>query len=150
MILMGFDPNFGVDKYFYRKAVEDGKTTSGLESPRYQVDLLSSLSDSGEEDFLIQTIEEYDSASVMLDELVGFWRSGDLEGLQKTMNKSIMKYPELHKKLLVDRNLAWMDRIEEILRGEEDYMIIVGAGHLAGEQGLINLLKQKGYAVTQP
>jgi hypothetical protein len=59
------------------------------------------------------------------------------------------EFPDLYRTIVTDRNLHWIDRIEELLAGQRDAMVVVGALHLVGEQGLVALLRQKGYLVTQ-
>ena len=51
--------------------------------------------------------------------------------------------------MVADRNHAWMPKIEELLAGDRDAMVVVGSLHLVGEQGVVNLLREKGYAVEQ-
>jgi uncharacterized protein len=61
----------------------------------------------------------------------------------------MLEAPALMKRLLTDRNQRWVPKIEELARGEQNAIVIVGAGHLPGKQGVIELLKQKGLKVTQ-
>ena len=58
-------------------------------------------------------------------------------------------YPDLYERLNSARNRAWMPVIEELLVGPRDAMVIVGAMHLVGEDGIVEMLRQKGYTVTQ-
>ncbi len=57
--------------------------------------------------------------------------------------------PELHSALLVERNLAWLPRIVELTEKTDDYLVIVGALHLVGQHGVIELLRQQGFNVRQ-
>ena len=57
--------------------------------------------------------------------------------------------PELYDVLIIQRNLAWLVEVERLMAGDEDALIIVGAGHLYGEDGLPQLLSQKGYRVER-
>ncbi len=149
LILLGFNPNLGVDKYFFQKAKSAGKNIYELESTRYQIELFSTLSREDEETALLETIEEYDSIGVMLNPILISWRKGDLIGLDRTLNKEISKYPQIYDNLLVKRNYQWVKRIKEFLKQKQNYFIIVSAGHLPGERGLINLLDNEGYKITQ-
>jgi uncharacterized protein YbaP (TraB family) len=51
--------------------------------------------------------------------------------------------------MVTDRNLAWMPPIEGLLAGDSDTMVVVGSLHLVGEDGLVNLLRKRGYRVEQ-
>jgi hypothetical protein len=55
----------------------------------------------------------------------------------------------IYKKLILERNKSMASKIEEFLRTKETYFVIVGAGHLVGNQGIIEILKGKGYHVEQ-
>ena len=56
---------------------------------------------------------------------------------------------EFYYKLLDDRNVAMADKIDEMLQGDTDVFVVVGAGHFAGEMGIVSLLGEKGYKVEQ-
>ena len=58
-------------------------------------------------------------------------------------------YPDLYEKLIGARNRAWLPAIEELLAGDRDAMVVVGAMHLVADDGIIEMLRQKGYTVTQ-
>ena len=65
------------------------------------------------------------------------------------MLDSMRKYPVIYKKFLTDRNERWVPKIEEQLRSGKDVFVVVGAGHLVGTNGVVELLKKKGYTVPQ-
>jgi len=102
-----------------------------------------------QEDFIIQTIDQFDDMESTLIDLVDAWSNGDLEKLDELLNKGFEEYPELKQTLLIDRNYNWLDDVIEYTKDNEDYLIIVGSGHLAGEEGLIELLEAQGYCVER-
>jgi uncharacterized protein YbaP (TraB family) len=59
------------------------------------------------------------------------------------------EFPDVFKRMVVDRNMTWMPQIEELLAGGRDAMVVVGSMHLVGEVGLVNLLREKGFTVQQ-
>jgi len=63
--------------------------------------------------------------------------------------QEIKKYPEIYRSIVVQRNKDWVARIAELLDDTEDYLIIVGAMHLIGDDGVPALLRQKGLEVRQ-
>ena len=58
-------------------------------------------------------------------------------------------YPDLYRKMVTDRNRAWLQPIEGYLAGDRDVMVVVGSMHLVGDDGLVTLLRRKGYTVSQ-
>jgi uncharacterized protein YbaP (TraB family) len=59
------------------------------------------------------------------------------------------KYPAIFKTFLTDRNERWVPKIEDLLRSGQNVFVVVGAGHLVGTNGVVELLKKKGFAVQQ-
>jgi len=145
----GFDSKCGVDQYFLNKSKEEGKTILAFETPEYQMELLESLGGENQEDFLLKTIDELDEMETSFTDLVDAWKLADLQKLDDLINAGFEEYPELKQSLLLDRNYAWLDEIIDFTNDNEDYVIIVGSGHLAGDEGLVSLLRNKGYHVEQ-
>ena len=81
--------------------------------------------------------------------IIKAWSTGDIEVLESTMLKSFKEYPVLFKKLIIERNKNWVKKIESFLKNKTNYMVVVGAAHLAGKQGILELLKEKGYSIEQ-
>ena len=146
---IGFDPKLGVDMHFFERAKEAQKNIIGLETPEYQLDLLATLGGEDQEDFIIQAIDQFDEIESVLQDLVDAWDAGDLEKLDELLNKDFEEYPALKQSLLIDRNYNWLDEVIGYTKDNEDYLVIVGSGHLAGEEGLIMLLEAKGYSVER-
>jgi uncharacterized protein YbaP (TraB family) len=146
---MGFDQSRGIDKYFYEKAKKNGKKVDGFETAEYQVNLLADMPAAMQETMLLQTMKDLDEAQKEMTAIVEAWKSGDADALDTFLLKSFKDYPEIGKMLIVDRNKNWLPRIESLISQNENVMIIVGAAHLVGKDGVISLLKQKGYQVEQ-
>jgi len=146
---LGFDPNYGIDKYFFNKAKVQNKKIIGLESVKFQLSLFTDLDDKNQESFLLQSLEQFKDIEKYLEEILHSWRLGDLKGLENSLNKSFKEYPEMYEKFLVNRNKKWLQQFQLFLTDDVNYLVIVGAGHIAGEEGLINQLKQLGYKTNQ-
>jgi uncharacterized protein YbaP (TraB family) len=84
-----------------------------------------------------------------MDNLIEAWRRGDVEFLQSGMLDDLEDHPELNKALVTDRNARWVGRIEGLLDDKDDYLIIVGALHLVGENGVPEQLRANGRNVQQ-
>ena len=146
---IGFDPKLGVDMHFFEQAKEAQKNIIGLESPEYQLDLLSTLGGEDQEDFILNTMDQFHEIESGFQDLVNAWDVGDLEKLDELLNKGFEEYPALKQSLLIDRNYNWLDDVIGYTKDNEDYLVIVGSGHLAGEEGLVELLEAKGYSVER-
>ena len=146
---MGFNSAYGIDHYFHTKAREQGKAILGLESVRFQLGLFSELESGDQEEFLLQSIGQFEEIQAMLDSILQAWEKGDLAGIDDLLNKHFKAYHDLYDLFLVRRNHHWMQQIESFLAEDKNYLIIVGAGHLAGEEGLIRLLEQRGFTLRQ-
>jgi uncharacterized protein YbaP (TraB family) len=148
---LGFDPNYGIDRYFLSKASETKKILE-LESLEYQFHLSSSLPEKDQELFLLYTLKDIKVLEKELDKLIKAWTAGDAKGIELIMRKSIKEDKRLipiYEKFVLDRNKKMVSKIEEYLKEKETFFVIVGAGHLVGNQGIIQLLKEKGFHVEQ-
>jgi len=151
MMLMriGFNPTHGIEFHLAEIASRDHKEIFGLETTRQQLEILDTLSLPSQRDLLIQTLSDSAELSQVMDDMVDAWRYGDIEFLEKSLLADMQEFDELHQAIVVDRNRNWVVRIEDLLREKDDYLIIVGALHLVGDQGVPNLLSQRGHKVTQ-
>jgi uncharacterized protein YbaP (TraB family) len=148
---LGFDPNYGIDKYFISKA-EGKKKILELESLDYQIDLLSNFPDKDQELFLLYTLKDLSIIEKELDKLTQAWTTGDTKGMESILTRSVSEDKRLSfifEKLIYERNRKMVSKIEDFLGTKETYFVIVGAGHLVGNQGIIEILKGKGYLVEQ-
>jgi len=149
MMLMraGFTPMHGVELHLSEIAGRDHKEILGLETTRQQLELLDQLSPGSQRDMLMQALTESMQLVDLMDRLVEAWRFGDLEFLENNLLVDMQKYPELHQAIVVNRNIDWVRQIQALLDDRDDYLIVVGALHLVGEQGVPNLLTKLGYDV---
>jgi uncharacterized protein YbaP (TraB family) len=148
---LGFDPNYGIDKYFLSKA-EGKKRVLELESIDYQLNLLSSFSDKDQELLLLYTLKNLRLLERELEQLSRAWTSGDTKSMESILTRSVSEDKRLFsifEKVVYERNRKMASRIEGFLQTKEAYFVIVGAGHLVGDRGIIEILKGKGYLVEQ-
>jgi uncharacterized protein len=145
----GFDPQNGVDKHYFSRAIADEKTVDHLETPDLQAELFTGLTDKESEAFLGQTLRDMDIWKQQLENLEKAWQTGDAAALDKLLLDSFRDYPLMHKKFLIDRNRAWIEKLEEYLKGDKVVLVVVGAGHLVGKESVVDLLSAKGYKVRQ-
>lgn len=147
---LGFDPMHGIDNYFLKKS--GTKKIIELESFDFQISLFNTFTDREDELFLIYTIKDLHNLSNDMHSLITSWRAGDAATLERLITSGIQDAPELqqvYRRLFTERNFSMTSKIESILKNRGTYFIVVGAGHLVGKSGIINLLRQKGLAVQQ-
>jgi uncharacterized protein YbaP (TraB family) len=147
----GYDPEYGIDKYFLSKAAGKKKILE-LESLDYQIDLLSGLDDTEQELFLLYTLKDLKILVQEVDKLVDAWKSGAAESMESTITRSFTedrKFYPIYEKLIYKRNRNMTLKIEGFLRTSGTYFVVVGAAHLLGDRGIIQLLKEKGFNVEQ-
>lgn len=146
---LGAEPDRGVDQTFEKRADKDGKPGEGLETLDLQMGLFTRLSETQQAELLEQTLAEVKSLPDQFQRMITAWRGGDVEELHQMLFEEAEKYPELLDTFLIQRNLRWIKQLEGYLAGRERVMVLVGTGHLGGKEGLIDLLKTKGYQVRK-
>ncbi len=148
---LGYNPELGIDRYFAKKARGKKKIVE-LESFDYQLRLLDGFTDREQELFLLYTIRDLENFGSELDRVINAWRTGDTRAMDEIVTRTVNESPELmpvFEKLFYRRNREMADKISGFLKSGDKYFVVVGAAHLAGKQGVIELLKKKGYKVEQ-
>ncbi|HLJ38764.1 MAG TPA: TraB/GumN family protein [Steroidobacteraceae bacterium] len=124
---LGFDPEQGVELQLVRQALADHKPTGGLESIDDELAVFETLT----------------------REVLEAWRHGDSQRLGSLLAREYDSFPTLYRALVTDRNRRWLPQIERLLKEKEDCLVVVGALHLIGEGGLLELLRRDGVAAEQ-
>lgn len=146
---LGAKPDHGVDTHYENRGKKDGKKGEGLETVDFQLGIFSNLNETLQEELLRQTFSEAETLSRDYEYLLKAWRSGDAEKLQEFLFRDAEKYPELMEEFLIKRNKAWIPSLMGYLEKREKVMVLVGAGHLGGKHGVLEMLKEKGCTITQ-
>lgn len=145
----GYLPSAGIDAYFSGRANEAGKERMALETVAFQVSLFADLSPEQSLAFLTYTLADLETLVPELDRLSAYWRDGNVEPVEEFLLEGFEDFPDLFGKLVANRNRAWLASVEELLAGDRDAMVVVGAMHLVGDMGLVQLLQKRGYTVEQ-
>ncbi len=146
----GFDPESGVEKVI-EAAVPDGASFEYLETAEQQLGEFTRLDDCEQVDFLIATALSLEEGHIMLDLLVDEWADGDVEGLGHLIaNPEMLGSEAVYDAILRNRNQRWVSQISAMLDEPGTRLIAVGAGHLAGPDSVIELLRAEGYSVEGP
>ncbi|MDP2591162.1 TraB/GumN family protein [Vibrio splendidus] len=147
---LGYGSAGGVDATLAYKATIQDVPVISLEPLQFQIDLMTKQKDDGKE-WLVSSLEEFDQTDHVVHCLIESWKAGDLAKLEAFAELSEMS-PELEKAFLTDRNIDWANKLSANdwkLDSNGNYLIVVGALHLVGEGNLLQLLKEKGFNVTQ-
>jgi len=142
---LGYDPDAGIDQQIEAVAQRDGKPVRGLETLDEQLGALDGLSYADQSRFLAMTVDELDTMDEETDQLLAAWRAGDSRELARILGEEYERFPQLYRALVTDRNRRWMDRIAPLLHEERDVLIVVGALHLVGRDGLLELARSRGW-----
>jgi uncharacterized protein YbaP (TraB family) len=143
-----FQPQYGVDAQINARAHEANKPTTGLEPVDFQLHLFDNLLPSEQEDLLVSASSP-DSSAANLISIKDAWVAGNTAVLDSVLNRTKKESPTLYAKIVVNRNKSWMPRIDAMLQGTDDALIVVGAAHLVGKDGMVEMLRAKGYTVEQ-
>jgi uncharacterized protein YbaP (TraB family) len=148
---MGLDPALGLDRHFMDAAARAGKPAAGLELASEQVAVLSGMTLLEQKQMLAEALEEAEGGPDEFRAMHAAWRSGDA-GRMWTQMAAEMKqdYPALYRRINVDRNDAWLPELEQRLaRKSGDTLVVVGALHLLGGDGVVEKLRARGYRVER-
>jgi uncharacterized protein YbaP (TraB family) len=148
---LGWDYEYGIDVYFLEKAA-NRKRVREIERPDFVIDMLNGFSDEHQDLFLQYTLLDLDGIGEKTDRIVRAWTAGDAVAMEEILSESIHEHPRLLPvvdALLYKRNVNMASRIEEYLKEKGEFFIVVGAAHLVGEKGIVELLKKKGISVEQ-
>ena len=146
----GYDPQMGVERVFKGRAEADGKPISGLETVDEQIRAIATLPDAVQLAMLTESLDQFDEAESLVDDLVEDWSTGDLEGVEQIMVEDMREESEeLYQSVIVRRNIAWADKILTMLEGSGTTFIAVGAGHLVGDDSVQELLEDRGVSVAR-
>lgn len=145
----GYSPEFGIEQTLTARAVAAHKPIEGLETAAEQFQMLAGMSLEQQKRFLVMTLDESAQLDRELEDLLQAWRTGDTAALARLLSSEYEEFPDLYRRLTVDRNRAWVGRLEELLDDRDDYLVVVGAMHLVGPGSVVELLRQRGYDVTQ-
>lgn len=140
-----------LDMYWFNEAKKKGKQLVGLETMTEQINVFKSIPVEEQATELVQAVKEYGKEETMnINDMVEIYQSGDLDELMKVMDEYSEDSPvgsaEFNERFLYSRNIIMADRVIQYLEKGSVFMA-VGAAHLPGEKGVIELLRAKGYKV---
>jgi uncharacterized protein len=145
----GFDPQLGLDKHFFDLAKAQRKPVKGLETAEFQIGLFDRMPMDQQERFLHETLKQLATEKANVSALAEAWRFGDVATIERIVLTDLKDDPALYQRLLVERNRSWLPQIEALFARSNRSFIVVGAAHLVGPDGLLQMLRARGYTVEQ-
>ena len=150
LMKLGMLPQFGIDLHFLTRA-KGKKGIEELETLEQQLDLLLNMDNP--DLAMQQTLEEFPHFPELSAQLFKAWQTGDTTIMQQLLiDEPLQKYPEskpYFDKMFTERNISMAKKVEGFLGNNKTAFVIVGAGHLIGQDGVIHLLKEKGFKVER-
>jgi uncharacterized protein len=149
---LGLDPKLGLDAHLAARASAAGKPAAGFETGAEQIAFLDGMGPREQLQFLDEALAESAEGEEAMGKLHADWRAGNAEAMWREMALEMRReYPQLYRRINVDRNDAWLPRIEQRLTspGTDDTLVVVGALHLLGEDGVVEKLRARGYGVER-
>ena len=145
----GFDAGLGLDQHFYERAKADAKGVQALETIAFQLSRFDEMSMEEQDRLLTETLKELDTQKTEVTRLVDAWRAGDVPTVERLVLQDLKSEPKLYQRMLVDRNRDWLPKIEALFSRRGRALVVVGAAHLIGSDGLLAMLRAKGYTIEQ-
>jgi len=149
---MGFHAQQGLDRYLIARATEAGKKTGGLETVQSQLEALDRTPASEQVESLGEFLKSPAEARAQLEAMHRAWRRGDVDALDELTRAQMERdTPATYRALDVARNNAWMPQIVAMTRAPngDDALVVVGAVHLLGKDGLVAQLRSRGFDVQR-
>jgi len=147
---LGLIGDDGVDIYFSKQAIKDGKEASFLESFEEQLGFIKSMNQLEPNKVIKSGLKDIAQLESTWSDLLNAWKTGDLMTLEELAIRDMKRdFPNMYQTVLVKRNEAWLEEIKAMMLTKDKEFVLVGALHMAGEEGLVNRLKAVGYIVKQ-
>ncbi len=138
----------GVDAYFVKKATKDAKAQQYLETVEFQLDLMAAMGVGTEDQFMLANLKHADKTAELLRQSIAAWQVGDIAALERILlNDARTDDPLSFEQLFTKRNRDWLPKIQQLFGNNQRELILVGAGHLPGKDGVLALLSAAGYQV---
>ena len=136
----------GLETELVKMAKDDKKEIRGLETMQFQASVFDSIPYEWQAKELLKNIDSFSVYKNEFDTMLGFYKDQQLDSLRNMITKSEFGSDQYQDLLLNDRNRNWVNQLKDIMK-KQSVFVAVGAGHLVGDMGLINLLRKAGYKV---
>ncbi len=146
---LGVSGTDGVENTLKQAFTTSGKPIQQLETNGEQLGFFDTLPESAQRELLEGAIEDPAAAKQQFNTMFAAWLSGDVKAIGRTFNAEFENSPALKDALLRRRNANWSGWLERRMQQPGTVFVAVGAGHLAGDDSVVELLKRRGYRVKR-
>lgn len=146
---LGLRAEHGPETVLSAAARERGMAIGELEGLEWQFRMFDGMPVDQQLGMLRQALDNVDQIGEQLQPMLGAWSTGDVDGLAATITGTLTESPELYRMMFTDRNAAWTQWIQERMARPGTVFMAVGAGHLAGDDGVPALLRARGLAAER-
>ena len=143
----GFSGEYGLDRQLYDIARADGKTLAWFEPPAQHLGLFMNMPEDLSRQFLAAALSEEGASGDEPQAMYRAWRDNDVSKIEALVTDMKARYPLVYERLLAARNRSWAAQLKRYLDGAHAQLIVVGAAHWLGPDGLLAQLKTAGYRV---
>jgi uncharacterized protein YbaP (TraB family) len=148
---LGYREDLGIDQHFLRRA-QGAKPIVELETLDSQIGIFDQLSAGEQEQLLVQTLDELGDSGEYFGGLFDAWKRGDADAIEEIISATqgqTAAGDRLYYRLFTKRNKEMASKIGGMLDDNKTYFVVLGAGHLVGDGGIVELLRGKGFELTQ-
>ncbi len=147
---LAYDPERGLDKHFMNQVAADHKPSGGFETVEQQLQILAGSPKDEQVRDLTQMLDELPKFGQKMGQMHAMWRAGDAGALYREASAEFRSEPATQRRMIDDRNRRWIPQLDRIAADTHGpVLVIVGALHLLGPRGVVQLLKQDGYRVQR-
>jgi uncharacterized protein YbaP (TraB family) len=139
----------GVEQFLAPRAQANHKPITGLESVQEHMAPFVGLSDREGEVLLLVHFINMGRTSPGIGKILDSWRHGDVDALMRGMRDAYQDFPAFMDRIITSRNRRWIPKIEGFIKSGQTYFVVAGAGHMGGSEGVVALLRARGYTVEQ-
>lgn len=148
----GFDENLGIDNHFMKLA-DKKKPIIEMETFEQQLEFLNGFSEDEQEEMLKETFDDIEKGRAFLVETLNAWQAGDARKIDELLNEEFRNTNKtdehMYRVLITERNAAMVAKLDRLLNKGGKYFVVLGAAHFVGRDGIVELLRDKGYHVRQ-
>ena len=149
-ITPNFNPSALIDDHFQKEARKAGKSVGGFETTEFQIELLyGEATDEEEREALLRLVDDNEAMIAEMQAMTDAYFSFDMKSIERITLNSLTTgemTPEEFREMITDRNHNWVEMMPAIMEAKPT-LFVVGAGHLPGDEGVLELLRAEGYKV---
>lgn len=139
-----------MDTYFFQRTLGTEKIAAGLDTLEQHIAYLTNQGAGRERELIDYTFQDISSLPAKHEAVIKAWKEGDLAKIDELMLKTLrQEHPALFQNLIAQRSTSWLPKIEALFQTPKSKFVLLGVGHLAGPEGVIAQLRQRGYTIEQ-